>query len=77
MKHAIAELEIALQSAVTNEPVHQAEGNAGQADLCAERAREFEDVISLLKAFDHLKDRGQITKLKKRLAAPIDTHTAP
>lgn len=61
MKHAIAELEKSLDTLLHNEPIHRAEGDIETANLEAAKIAEFRDVISLLKAFDHLKDRGWFT----------------
>jgi len=55
MKHAIAELEIALHTAETNEPIHRAEGNIDQATITAERAADLRDAISVLKVIDGLR----------------------
>ncbi len=49
MKHAIAELEIALHTAETNEPIHRAEGNFLQATITAERAADLRGAISVLR----------------------------
>lgn len=49
MKHVITELEIALDTARNNEPLHRAEGNIAQADLCAARIPELEEAIATLK----------------------------
>ncbi len=55
MKHAIAELEIALHTAETNEPIHRAEGDIEQADLAAARILELRDAISVLKVIDGIR----------------------
>jgi hypothetical protein len=56
MKHAIAELEKALHTAETNEPIHRAEGNYLQATITAERAAELRAAIRILEAVDSVKE---------------------
>lgn len=46
---AIAELEIALETAETNGPIHRNKGNFGQAELCAARATSLREAIATLK----------------------------
>ena len=50
MEHAIATLEIALEAAETNAPIHEAEGNEEQAKLNRECAAEYREAIEKLKA---------------------------
>jgi hypothetical protein len=52
MKHAIAILEVQLQTLETNEPIHLQEGNAEQADLCAITAAEVRQALAILTAAD-------------------------
>ena len=50
MKTAIAQLEISLETLVTNEPINRAKGNTEQADLEAVSASEIRQAITVLKA---------------------------
>jgi hypothetical protein len=50
MKSAIAQLEISLETLVTNEPINRAEGNTEQADLEAVNASEIRQALAVLKA---------------------------
>lgn len=45
---ATSELEIALNTLETNEPIHRAEGNIEQADLCLSRAHEIKNALNIL-----------------------------
>lgn len=45
MKRAIATLQIALDTATNNEPIHRAEGNVEQADLCLEVIKDCQQAI--------------------------------
>lgn len=49
MQAAIVELEQALETAETNEPINRAEGNIEQADLEAANAIEFRHALAALK----------------------------
>lgn len=48
MKHAIAALHAAAETAANNEPIHRAEGNDEQADLCLEVAEDCQQAIESL-----------------------------
>lgn len=48
MNHAIATLQIALDTALNNEPIHRAEGNIEQADACRAHIEEYNEAISHL-----------------------------
>lgn len=48
LSYAIAELRIAEEIATTNAPIHEAEGNSDQAQLCKRRAESCSDAIVLL-----------------------------
>ena len=50
MKAAITELEIALETMETNEPINRAEGNTEQADLEAANAADYRQALAVLKA---------------------------
>ena len=50
MKAAITELEIALETMETNEPINRANGNADQADLESENAADYRQALAVLKA---------------------------
>jgi hypothetical protein len=50
MKAAIAELEIALETMETNEPINRAEGNVEQADMEAVNAADYRQALAVLKA---------------------------
>lgn len=52
VKAAIEQLEISLETLVTNEPINRAEGNTEQADLEAENASEIRQALAVLKAAD-------------------------
>lgn len=45
---AIAQLEVNLTTAETNEPLHRAEGNIVQADACLEHAQSYRAAIQKL-----------------------------
>ncbi len=72
MKHAIAELEIALRTAETNEPIHRAEGDIEQADLAAARIPELRDAISVLKVIDGIRGISLPTPAPEPPHAPGD-----
>ncbi len=72
MKHAIAELEIALHTAETNEPIHRAEGDIDQADLAAARIAELRDAISVLKVIDGIRGISLPTPAPEPPHAPGD-----
>ena len=48
MTHAIAQLQVALDTATNNEPIHRAEGNIEQADLCLEVIKDCDFAIRVL-----------------------------
>jgi hypothetical protein len=48
MQHAISILEIALDTARNNEPIHRAEGNIEQADACRAHAESLIEGLSAL-----------------------------
>jgi hypothetical protein len=48
LSYAIAELEIVREIAIANAPIHEAEGNTEQSELCRRRAESCDDAISLL-----------------------------
>lgn len=48
MKHAVATLQVAAEAAKNNEPLHRAEGNTEQADLCLEVIKDCGDAILVL-----------------------------
>ncbi len=48
MNHAITTLQIALDTARNNEPIHRAEGNIEQADACRAHADELEAGLAAL-----------------------------
>ena len=50
MKAAIVQLEISLETLVTNEPINRAEGNTEQADMEAVNASEIRQALAVLKA---------------------------
>lgn len=50
MKAAIAELEIALETMETNEPINRASGDIEQADLEAANAADYRQALAVLKA---------------------------
>lgn len=50
MKHAIATLELALETVLTNEPINRREGRIAQADQEAEAAAELKLVLATLRA---------------------------
>lgn len=52
MKAAITELEIALQTMETNEPINRNEGKIEQADLEAKNAAEIRQALAVLRAAD-------------------------
>jgi len=52
MKAAIAQLEVSLETLVTNEPINRREGNTEQADMEAVNASEIRQAIAILKAAD-------------------------
>jgi hypothetical protein len=52
MKAAITELEIALQTMETNEPINRNEGKTEQADLEAKNAADFRQALAVLRAAD-------------------------
>jgi len=52
MKAAITELEIALQTMETNEPINRIEGKTEQADLEAKNAAEIRQALAVLRAAD-------------------------
>jgi hypothetical protein len=48
MNDAICELKIALETAETNGPIYEAEGNMVMAERCRERATCFREAIAKL-----------------------------
>lgn len=52
MKAAITQLKINLETLVTNEPIHRAEGQTEQADLAAVNASEIRQALAVLEAAD-------------------------
>ena len=52
MKYAITQLEISLETLVTNEPINRAAGNIAQADLEAEGIADLRKAIAVLKAVE-------------------------
>ncbi len=52
MKAAITELEIALKTMETNEPINRKEGKTEQADLEAKNAADFRQALAVLRAAD-------------------------
>ena len=52
MNAAIITLEIALSTLETNEPIHRAEDNAEQADLCLKNAGEIRAALKKLNSKD-------------------------
>ena len=50
MKAAITQLEISLETLVTNEPINRSEGNTDQADLEAMNASEIRQALAVLRA---------------------------
>lgn len=52
MKAAITELEIALQTMETNEPINRNEGKTEQADLEAKNAADIRQALAVLRAAD-------------------------
>ena len=56
MKHAITELEIALNVLMTHEPISRARGDHAQADLEKESAADIRQAIKLLKGAKRIKN---------------------
>ena len=50
MMGAIAQLEVSLETATTNEPIYRAEGNIEQADLCLAHAESYRAAIKVLRS---------------------------
>jgi hypothetical protein len=48
MKHALAVLQIAFDMHNTNAPIHDAEGDPEQAQLCREVAEDCREVMAML-----------------------------
>jgi hypothetical protein len=49
MLGAIAQLEVSLDTATTNEPIYRFEGNTEQADLCLAHAESYRAAIAVLR----------------------------
>lgn len=47
--HAIAQLEVALETVENNAPIWEAEGNHAQAEHCREAAEDYRAAIQRLK----------------------------
>ena len=54
MKHAIATLQIAVDAATNNEPIHRSEGNVEQADHCLEAIMDYQEAIFALKVYQSM-----------------------
>ncbi|NJO61235.1 MAG: hypothetical protein HC836_24180 [Richelia sp. RM2_1_2] len=63
MKAAIAQLEIGLETLVTNEPINIAEGNMEQANLEAVNASEIRRALAILRAVDAANVGGKTLKI--------------
>lgn len=50
MNAAIAQLEIALETMVTNEPINRMNGREDQADLEAKNAADYRRALAVLRA---------------------------
>lgn len=50
MEHAVAVLQVALDTCETNEPINRAEGNLAQAELERETAEQCRKAIAMLVA---------------------------
>lgn len=51
MTYSIAQLQVALDAATHNEPIHRAEGNIEQADHCLAVAKDYQEAISVLNVY--------------------------